>query len=226
MNAAWNVDREEVVRRLFPLVRRLATRVSYTVNSAVDLDDLIGDGALGLLRAIDTYDPSYGTSLEHYARRLAVGAMLNGLRRIDPVPERARRAIRVAERDRFERANAEGRLRSFGELERADPKLQRARAAVHMYAIRSLDAPYGSEGGTLADWRDEPAAKAVSSSIRRELQEAIALLPARQRQVVALHYYGELSLHAIGRKIGLSAQRVSQIHLRALAKLRATVPRT
>jgi RNA polymerase sigma factor for flagellar operon FliA len=226
MNAASRVDREEVVRRLFPLVRRLATRVSYTVNSAVDLDDLIGDGALGLLRAIDTYDPAYGTSLENYARRLAVGAMLNGLRRIDPISERARRAIRVADRERFERANAEGRLRTFGELERADPKLRRARAAAHMYAIRSLDAPYGSEGGTLADWRDEPSAKAVSSSSRRELQEAIALLPARQRQVVALHYYGELSLHAIGRKIGLSAQRVSQIHLMALAKLRLTVPRT
>jgi RNA polymerase sigma factor for flagellar operon FliA len=92
--------------------------------------------------------------------------------------------------------------------------------------MRSLDAPLGSEGNVLADWRDEPCAQAVKSSIRRELQEAIALLPERQRQVVALHYYGALSLHAIGRKIGLSAQRVSQIHLTALAKLRTIVPRT
>jgi RNA polymerase sigma factor (sigma-70 family) len=83
------LDREGSVRMLFPLLRRLATRVMFTVNSAVDVDDLIGDGALGLLRAIDTYDPSYGTTLEQYARKLAIGAMLNGLRRIDPVSERA-----------------------------------------------------------------------------------------------------------------------------------------
>jgi RNA polymerase sigma factor for flagellar operon FliA len=218
-------DRDAVAQQLFPLVRRLATRVSFTVNSAVDVDDLIGDGALGLLRAIDTFDPSYGTSLEQYVRRLALGAMLNGLRRIDPVSERARRAIRVADRERFERANADGRLQTFGELERADPKLQRARAAAHMYALRSIDAPT-AEADLLADWRDEPSAKVVMSSIRRELREAIALLPPRQREVVSLHYYGELSLHAIGRKIGLSAQRVSQIHLTAIAKLRAAIPRT
>ena len=130
-----------------------------------------------------------------------------------------------ADRERFERANADGRLQSFGELERADPKLQRARAAAHMYAMRSIDAPC-AEGDVLADWREEPSAKAVASSIRRELREAISLLPERQRQVVSLHYYGELSLHAIGRKIGLSAQRVSQLHLSALAKLRAIMPRT
>jgi len=223
--SAGRADRDAVAQQLFPLVRRLATRVSFTVNSAVDVDDLVGDGALGLLRAIDTFDPSYGTSLEQYARRLALGAMLNGLRRIDPVSERARRAIRAADRERFERANAAGCLQTLGELERADPKLQRARAAAHMYAMRSIDAPT-AEPDILVDWRDEPSAKAVASSIRRELRDAIALLPPRQRDVVSLHYYGELSLHAIGRKIGLSAQRVSQIHLSALAKLRAAIPRT
>ena len=217
-------EREAAVAELFPFLRRLALRVSRAVNAAADVDDLVGDGAFGLLRAIDTYDPAYGTTLEQYARRLIVGAMLNGLRRIDPVSERARRALRVAERERFARAHCEGRLASLAEMERLDPRLRRAREAAFAHSTLSLDAPLGSAGHVLADWRDEPSAQAVQSAGSRALRQAVALLPERQREVVALHYYGDLSLHAIGRRLRISPQRVSQIHLGAIAKLRDIVP--
>lgn len=216
-------ERESAVTAFFPTLRRLAVRVSRTINGAVEIDDLIGDGALGLLRAIDTYDPSYGTTLRQYARRVVLGAMLNGLRRIDPVSERARRAIRDAERERYANAQVEGRLRTFTELEYLNPALRRAREAAHVYSSVSLDGFSGGERTILADLRDEPSAQALRSSLSRELREALALLPQRQRQVVALHYYGEASMRTIGRRMGISAQRVSQLHAQALARLRTIV---
>ena len=213
-------ERSDRVEAFFPKLRRWAGRVSRSVNAAVEMDDLIGDGSVGLLRAIDTYDPRYGTTLEQYARRLCFGAMLNGLRRMDPVSERVRRTIRIAERERFERAQLIGRLETMGELEYRYPKLRRAREMAFALSTLSLDAPIVIESNALADRRDEPSGHAVKSSVKSELRDAIDLLPARQRQVMALHYYGEMSLHAIGRRMKISAQRVSQIHMSALVRLR------
>ena len=92
-------DREDAIARLLPLVRRIARRIARLVPGT-DLDDLIGDGCVGVIRAVDAFDPALGPSLEQYTRRVAVGAMLNGVRRLDPVSERVRRVIRIAERER------------------------------------------------------------------------------------------------------------------------------
>ena len=100
-------DREAAIRRLFPLVRQIARRVRRMV-AGVELDDLVGDGSIGLIRAVDNFDPMRGPTLEHYASRLIAGAMLNGIRRMDPVSERARRAVRDGENERFRIAVARG----------------------------------------------------------------------------------------------------------------------
>ena len=75
-------ERDARVAELLPMVRRVARRLKRLVPS-FDMDDLIGDGSLGLLRAVDSFDPQRGPLLEDYARRLIVGAMLNGIRRMD-----------------------------------------------------------------------------------------------------------------------------------------------
>ncbi|MBV8371772.1 MAG: RNA polymerase sigma factor WhiG, partial [Candidatus Eremiobacteraeota bacterium] len=90
------VSREDSIRALLPLVKRIARRIKRLVPG-FDLDDLIGDGSLGLIRAVDSFDPSRGPTLQQYAHRLVVGAMLNGIRRMDPVSERARRIVREGE---------------------------------------------------------------------------------------------------------------------------------
>jgi RNA polymerase sigma factor for flagellar operon FliA len=216
-------ERTHAVEAFFPKLRRWAGRVSRSLNAAVELDDLIGDGSVGLLRAIDTYDPKYGTTLEQYARRLCFGAMLNGLRRMDPVSERVRRTLRIADRERFARAQLIGRLETMSELERRNPKLRRAREMAFALSTLSLDRSLALESNALADATDEPAQHVVSSSVKRELRDAIDLLPSRQRQVMAMYYYGEQSLHAIGRRMKISAQRVSQIHAKALRRLRSSV---
>ena len=215
-------ERERMIRTLLPLVRPIARRLQRFVRAA-DLDDLVGDGSIGLIRAVDGFDPERGTTLETYARKLIVGAMLNGLRRLDPVSERARRKVRRAEERRFALAQQRGTLPSLVELERDDPGLARARASAHLHALLSLDAPLPPEVRPPADWTAEPAQRALERARRRELYEAMALLPERQRRILALHYSGEVSLRAIGARLRVSPQRISQLHLDALARLRGTL---
>ena len=219
-----NADRESTIRELFPLVRSLARRL-YRVVGIADLDDLVGDGSIGLIRAVDRFDDTRGSQLETYARRMIVGAMLNGLRRRDPVSERTRRTLRKADARRYELAQTLGTMPSNAELEREDPSLRRARASAHRYAALSLDAPMPDGHDPLVDWSTEPAALMDARAKSRALREALALLPERQRRILAMHYGDETqSLHAIGRHLAVSPQRVSQLHLIALARLRKSLP--
>ena len=218
-------ERETAIRASFPIVRQIAHRVARMAR-ACDPDDLVGDGCVGLVRAVDSFDPARGTSFEPYARRLILGAMLNGVRRRDPVSERVRRTIRRAEERRYTLAQERGTLPAFAELEREDPALRRARASAYAHATLSLEAAGASGRDPLVDSTAEPATEALRNDRDRRLHEAIALLPDRERRILALHYGGEQSLHAIGRVMSVSPQRVSQLHLSALARLRQTVSRT
>jgi RNA polymerase sigma factor FliA len=217
-----NENRDEQIARLLPLVRRIARRVALVARGA-DADDLLGDGSVGLIRAVDTFDAARGTSLEVYARKLIMGAMLNGLRRLDPVSERVRRRLRRAEVRRFALAQERGSLPSLTELEQHDPGLRRARAAAYRQTPLSLDGPLPCGNEALLDCTQEPSAAAAARATQAQLREAIALLPERQQRVLALHYGAELSLHAIGSRLRVSPQRVSQLHLSALGRLRKIV---
>lgn len=207
---------------MFPLVRQVARRV-VSVIPAADVDDLIGDGSIGLIRAVDTFDSKRGTALETYARRLIVGAMLNGLRRLDTISERSRRTLRRAEAERYRLAQERGTLPTMAEMEARSAGLRRARAAAHRHAALSLDAPLPGGDRVPPDCSPDPAQAVLARAKRRELAQAIALLPERQRRILALHYDESLSLHAISARLRVSPQRVSQLHLSALARLRSTV---
>ncbi len=213
-------DRERTIRALLPYVRRIARRIKRLVPG-FDLDDLLGDGSIGLIRAVDSFDPSRGPTLQQYARRLVVGAMLNGIRRMDPVSERARRIVRDAENERYGLAVERGEIPAAAEIDRRCPGYLRAMAAAHCGQPLSLDAPL-PQGETLAgDWRDDPARILAERSRSDALAALVDRLPRRQRDVVLAHYYRGRSLRAIGKQMAISPQRASQLHLAAIAKLRA-----
>src|SRR5271166_3948620 len=132
--------RDEQIRALLPLVKRLARRLKRLVP-AFDLDDLVGDGSIGLIRAVDSFDPSRGPQLDDYARRLIVGAMLNGIRRMDPVSERARRIVRDGENARYTLAASLGTVPTATEMEQRYPGFRRAVTAAYRGQPLSLDAP-------------------------------------------------------------------------------------
>lgn len=211
--------RTAAIRRMFPVVRTIARRVQRLLPGA-DLDDLIGDGCIGLIRAVDTFDPARGTMFEPYARRLVIGAMLNGVRRADPVSERVRRELREAERERYALAGERGVLPTIAEMEQRRKRLRRARAAAFVGTPVSLDIPLpGSEYEPAA--RDQDIVSIVHSrQCGARLAGALRGLSRRQQMIVRLHYGENVSLRSISRYIKVSPQRVSQLHLVALAKLR------
>jgi RNA polymerase sigma factor for flagellar operon FliA len=212
--------REDKIRALLPFVKRIARRIKRLVPG-FDLDDLVGDGSLGLIRAVDSYDPARGPTLQQYARRLIVGAMLNGIRRMDPVSERARRIVRDAENERYAMAVARGEVPSAAETERHCPGYLRAMSATHRGQPLSLDAPL-PQGETLSgDWSADPGRIFEEKSRGAALAALIDRLPPRQRDVVLAHYYRERSLRSIGKRMSISPQRASQLHLAAIARLQA-----
>lgn len=212
-------EREAAIRALLPMVRRMARRVRRMVAGA-ELDDLVGDGSVGLIRAVDAFDPGRGVPLEQYARKVVLGAMLNGMRRLDPVSERVRRTIRLAERERHARAHREGRMPTPGEMERAFPLLARARAHVFQHTPLSLDTKFPGREKVGMDVDADPQLVLAVRGDRERIHGAIRALPPRQRRIVVAHYYRELSLRSLGPVLGVSPQRVSQLHLLALERLR------
>lgn len=214
--------RELQVHAMMPLVRRLARRLKRLVPS-LDGDDLVGDGCVGLLRAVDSFDPLRGPALAEYARRLIVGAMLNGVRRMDPVSERARRIVRDGENQRYALAAMRGEVPGGDEMESLCPGYRRARAAAYRGQPLSLDAPLPLGESLVRDWTGDPARIVEQRSERAALAACVDALPKRQRELVLMHYFAGSSLRNVGKRLAISPQRASQLHLGALAKLRQNV---
>jgi RNA polymerase sigma factor (sigma-70 family) len=214
-------ERERTIRCLLPIVRRIASRIARLVPGS-ELDDLFGDGCVGLIRAVDAFDPTIGTSIEHYARRVVLGSMLNGVRRLDPVSERVRRIVRHAERERYAIAASAGTLPTMATLERYRPGLARARASAFRGTPISLDAPLPPGVTPPAGERaDDPALVVVADAERRHIHAVIRALPARQRTVVVAHYFAGRPLRVISEELRISPQRASQLHLAAIRRIRS-----
>ncbi|MDP9018393.1 MAG: sigma-70 family RNA polymerase sigma factor [Candidatus Eremiobacteraeota bacterium] len=214
--------REAQIRDLFPLVKKIARRVSRIVPGS-DLDDLIGEGCVGLIRAVDSFDPGRGPSLEQYARRICAGAMLNGIRRLDPVSERVRRDVREGERQRYAIATERGALPTMQEMERLRPGLRRANMHAYRYSPVSLDAPLPIGEQLSGDWAADPAAIVSERADGATIRQALQKLSPRHRKLLGLHYFAELSLHRISETMAVSPQRVSQLHIAAITNLKKWV---
>ncbi len=201
--------REEIIRGLFPLVKKIARRVGRIVKGS-DFDDLIGEGSIGLIRAVDSFDAQRGPTLEQYAGHIIAGAMLNGIRRLDPVSERVRRDVREAERERYTLASECGQLPSMREMEERRPGLRRARMHAYRYTPLSLDGPLPSGENFTTNWFSDPGGIVERESRYAEVRAALEKLPPRARRVLAMHYFEDHSLHAIGRKLyGFAATRIA-----------------
>ncbi len=223
--------RERLCQAALPLVRRLAAQVVRRLPPHFTTDDLIGDGCVGLVRAINRFDPSRGLRFDVWAARLIRGAMLNGLRRMDFIPERVRRDARHLDRARWNLAQHAG-TSPDDRLAATSAGLSERKLRIVLLALRraiplSLDATLSTAADhppTLGECLAAPAADPAQLAARRAvtacLIEALAALPPRERTVIASFYGREVSLRAIGGALGISKQRVSQLHARALRALR------
>jgi RNA polymerase sigma factor for flagellar operon FliA len=226
-------SKERICELTMPLVRRLALGLLRRLPAHFTADDLVGDGCVGLLRAIERFDPAFGTTFEAWAARLIRGAMLNGLRRMDIVPERVRRDARALDAARWQLAQGQGAApadsaaaRDAGLNER---RLASIRLALRSAAYVSLDAPLvaGEDGARVSDriagQAPNPSAVVADRLVRRDIGQAVAGLPDRERYIVASFYGRSITFREIGQQLGISKQRVSQLHTRALAGLKGAL---
>lgn len=215
-----------------PFVEQLARRVAATMPHSIDIGDLVQDGVIGLIDAANRFDESRGIKFETFAERRIRGAMIDALRK-DAWPRGVRRQRRELEAAREELRRELGCEPSLADLAAkvgSDEK-RLGRTIVRITAIESTS-PLAS--GDKLDEAVLPAALVPSEpeqpdvayereETRTRIRAAIAALPPREQKVIGLYYYHEATMKQIGAEIGVNESRVSQLHARAIRRLRDAI---
>lgn len=222
-------ERAQLVERYAPLVKYVVDRMRLSLPPSIERDDLIGYGTIGLLEALERFDDSRGVKFETYAVMRIRGAILDALRTLDIVPRSARSRARQIEQATRELFAEHGRMPSEQEL--ADHlgmtvgELQQAvsDAACVFLPLQTTDDPDElSLEEQLADPSAlEPAEVAAEEDIKNRIATALATLSPRDRLIVSLYYYEELTMREISQVLRISESRVSQILNRVRLQLRA-----
>jgi RNA polymerase sigma factor for flagellar operon FliA len=228
MRPQINAEHPRVAASL-PFVEQLARRVAATMPHSIDIGDLVQDGVIGLIDAAHRFDEARGIKFETFAERRIRGAMIDALRK-DAWPRGVRRQRRELEAAREELRRELGCEPSLADLAAkvgSDEK-RLGRTIVRINAIESTS-PLAN-----ADKHDEssvpvalmpseperPDAAYERDQVKERVRGAIASLPAREQRVIAMYYYQEATMKQIGAAIGVNESRVSQLHARAIRRLR------
>ncbi len=223
--------RDKLVVNYSPLVKYVAGGVSARLSGPVDREDVLSWGIIGLLDAIETYDPGRRTKFESYAISKIRWSILDELRRADPLTRRGRRRAREVERARGELAQGLGRAPTEEEVARklgvgiAEHRafLERCRRT----QVASLEARLERDGnlhGLVADSRAaDPETAVERAELRQRLVEALETLGEKERVVTTFYFYEGLTLREIGKALDLTEGRISQILRRALTQLRRSL---
>jgi len=225
-------SKEDLLRRFAPLVRHVVERVAATLPRNVDHEDLYSAGVLGLLDAHAKFDLRKGVKFETYAVWRIKGAVLDQLRALDWASRSMRRKARALDGVTQRLDQKLGRAATDHELARAMKMsygdfyrlLDQVRSAV-LVSLDESRSGEDQEPGTLGDHLADPSAVNLEEKLAEEESKLLLLrtlnqLPEQERLVVALYYYEHLTLKEIGRALGISESRVSQVHTRAMSRLR------
>jgi RNA polymerase sigma factor FliA len=230
--AAGQPDRNQLVQRFVPLVKRIAYHLMARLPPSVQFDDLVQNGMIGLLDAIDRFQEGFGAQFETYATQRIRGGMLDGLRENDWLPRNLRRELRRIETAINQLEHEHGRVPSEKELAEAlgmsladyQKTLQDARG--HQLVYFEDMAGDGDEDFLerhLTDNAADPASILEDQSVKALLVAAIGALPEREKMMMALYYEQDLNLREIGEVMGVTESRVCQLHSQAIARLRSQI---
>jgi RNA polymerase sigma factor FliA len=226
--------RDRLILTYAPLVKFVAGRLGATLPSHVDEQDLVSYGLLGLIGAIERFDPGREIKFETYAIARIKGAIIDELRSLDWVP----RSVRTRARE-IERAIAELErtlMRAPTDVEIAEKvgitedELGDSLTEISRTSIAALDELWSPSGSgdqiSLIDTIEDqsgpnPEVSLEQTELKEALGEAISRLPEREKLVVTLYYYEELTLREIGEVLGVTESRVSQLHTKAVLRLKA-----
>jgi len=227
-----NQLRDRLVVNYSPLVKYAAGRVGARMTGALDQEDLMSWGVLGLLDAIETFDPGRNAKFESYAISKIRWAILDELRRQDWVPRRVRGRAQEVERatvrltQNLRRPPTEAEVAREADLTVAEYReflSQYSRAHVGSLEARlEIDGGIGAEHGSLLEdhGADDPQNEANRADLRAQLVGALENLGEQERLVATFYFYDGLTLKEIGKALNLTEGRISQILRRALNQLR------
>ena len=221
-----------------PLVKYVAGRVLSGLPGHVEEADLISYGLVGLISAIDRFEPEREVKFETYAIPRIRGAIIDELRTLDWVPRSVRARARAIERanvkleHRLQRAPTDDEIAA--ELEITLDEFQDSLLRISNSSIAALDEVWtvsdvtGDEVSLLDTIEDraspDPARAAGAADLKDRVAEAVARLPEREKIVIGLYYYENLTLREIGEVLDITESRVSQLHTKAVLRLRSHMP--
>lgn len=228
-------NRESLIEEHISLVKYVASRFSAKLPPSIELDDLVGAGMLGLIDAAEKFDPSRLIRFRTYAERRIRGAILDHLRSLDWAPRSLRRKAREVQTAQNSLQQDRGRCVEASEiaefLSMDLGEFQSLVGEINSMQMASLHACVDRENEGVADalhaLPDSPELSPFAIYERRELRQRLAdavdRLPEKERLVISLYYVEELTMKEIGSIIGVNESRVSQIHSKAVGRLRSSL---
>jgi RNA polymerase sigma factor for flagellar operon FliA len=227
--------RDRLILTYAPLVKYVAGRLGSGLPAHVDESDLTSYGLLGLIGAIERFDPTREIKFETYAIARIKGAIIDELRALDWVPRSVRARARDIERAIAELESRHGRAPTDEEIAAkvgiTTEELEDSLSDISRSSIAALDELWtiSGDGGDQVSLLDtiedtegpDPQEALAQTELREALGDAISRLPEREKLVVTLYYYEELTLREIGEVIGVTESRVSQLHTKAILRLKA-----
>lgn len=228
-----NSERDELILEHLPQIKYIAQRISAKLPAHVELNDLVSAGIIGLLDAIEKFDPNRGVKFKTYAELRIKGAILDSLRNLDWAPRSLRKKSKDLERTQRELEQRLGRPATDKEIcDAMNISLEEFYELVDQ--IKGLNLGSFHDISNQDDDRNsEPLVKYIpdsphmdpffafhKSEIQGILSGAIDTLPKKERLVVSLYYYDELTMKEIGKVLAVNESRVSQLHTKAMLKLR------
>lgn len=222
--------RQTILVQFAPLVRHVVGRMPAATLPEVDRDDLESAGALGLLRALDRFDPGRNVKFETFAYRWIQGSVLDHLRRLDRLSRGGRKRVEDYKRAVARLRENLGREPLEWEVAEALAVSQADLKGIYQEVVReaelSLDSATNGEEADRPDMAHHGAEPDVLSGLERQeamqrLREAVEALPPKDKQVVSLYYFDELTFREIADVLEVSESRVCQLHARALKTMEA-----
>jgi RNA polymerase sigma factor for flagellar operon FliA len=228
--------REQIIVQYAPLVKYVVGRLAINMPTIVDSDDIISYGTLGLIDAVERFDPTRGIKFETYAIARIRGAIIDALRSLDQIPRTARQRAREIEaalaelEAKFKRPPTDQEVAAhLGlDVERYREACVRTNVmSISLDSLLSSDDDEGPGGTRPYAFEDKDSPDPLAATERREMEMALVVavknLPERERLVLSLYYYEELTMKEISRVMEISESRVCQLHAQAILRLRATL---